>query len=67
MGIQQEALATTAQIEPIIDQNGNVKLQVFASFTMRLQETFNITGPDGPSPANDTVVFYLNFLMKPTN
>jgi len=59
-----ETINTTAQIEPIITEDNQVRLQVYTSFRIRLKERYGIEGPDGPDPAKDTVVFYLNFLME---
>ena len=39
-------------------------LRVSATATLSLANPFGIAGPDGPAPANDTLIFYLNFLMK---
>ncbi|MEM7106053.1 MAG: YceI family protein [Bacteroidota bacterium] len=54
-----------AQLEPILDAEGNPKLQVEASFKLPLKEKFGVDGPDGPVPASETLDFYLNFLMRP--
>lgn len=59
-------LEVTAQIEPILDEAGQPRLQVMASFSLRLKEKYNLDGPDGPAPASDTMQFLLNFLLKPS-
>ncbi|HHG83586.1 MAG TPA: YceI family protein [Bacteroidetes bacterium] len=64
MGIKVP-LDVVAQIEPILNEAGQARLQVFCSFNMRLQQNFGLEGPDGPQPAADTMVFLLNFLLKP--
>lgn len=64
MGIKND-VNTTAQIEPVIDAEGQLFLSVFASFRLRLDDPYKLDRPVGPYPQNDTVIFYLNFLMKP--
>ncbi|MEM9597803.1 MAG: hypothetical protein AAGD06_26285, partial [Acidobacteriota bacterium] len=48
----------------LVAEDGAPRLRVRASFRIRLEDPFGILGPDGPSPANDTLVFYLDFLME---
>ncbi len=55
----------TAQMEPVLDEQGAARLQVYASFSLRLKEKYKLDGPDGPAPSNDTMQFFLNFLLKP--
>jgi hypothetical protein len=64
MGVKAPA-EVTAQVEPVLDEAGAPRLQVFASFTIRLQERYGVKGPDGPADAKDTVNFTLNFLLQP--
>ncbi|MEM7036259.1 MAG: YceI family protein [Bacteroidota bacterium] len=54
-----------AQMEPVLNEAGEPRLQVYATFELRLKERYDIDGPDGPDPAKDTMKFYLNFLLKP--
>lgn len=63
MGIKVP-LSVIAQIEPIITEDGQARLQVYASFNLRLKDNFDLEGPDGPDEAKDTLVFVLNFLLK---
>lgn len=58
-------LDVTAQMEPVLDENGNARLMVNAAFGLRLKEYFGLDGPDGPQPAADSMQFLLNFLLKP--
>jgi hypothetical protein len=58
-------LDVTAQMEPVLDENGAARIQVNAAFSLRLKEPFGLDGPDGPQPAKDTMQFLLNFLLKP--
>jgi len=51
------------EIEPVIGEDGAPRLRVTASFRLPLESPFGIKGPDGPAPANDTLIFYLDFLM----
>lgn len=55
----------TAQIEPVLDENGAPALVVNAAFSLRLKDNFGLDGPDGPQPNADTMNFLLNFLLKP--
>ncbi|MEM9556601.1 MAG: YceI family protein [Acidobacteriota bacterium] len=54
-----------AEVEPVIDVDGEPALRVLASFEIRLLEPFGIKGPPGPAPAADTLRFHLDFLMQP--
>ncbi len=58
-------LDVRAEIEPIVAADGGVRLSVTASFSIRLKDPFQIDGPDGPSPARDTLEFFLQFTMVP--
>lgn len=52
-------------IEPVLEADGTPRLLVRGAFRLRLEEPFGILGPDGPSPAKDTVIVTLDFAMKP--
>jgi hypothetical protein len=39
------------------------KLLVSAQFQLMITDDFKIKGPDGPTPANQTMIFATNFLM----
>ena len=52
------------EIEPVIGEDGAPRLSVSASYQIRLSNPFNIPGPDGPAVAADTLVFFLDFLLK---
>ncbi|MEO1365825.1 MAG: YceI family protein [Acidobacteriota bacterium] len=58
-------LEVRAQLEPVIGEDGDPRLQVQAGFEMRLKSPFGIEGPHGPAPANDTLDFHLNVLLEP--
>jgi len=57
-------LDVPAQIEPIINTDGEARLQVSATFQLPLYSVFKVAGPDGPSPAKDNLQFYMKFLLK---
>ena len=57
-------LEVSGEIEPVIGKDGAPRLRVSVTARIRLADPFKIVGPDGPTPANDTLIFYLNFLMK---
>ena len=58
-------LGVRLQIEPTLGDDGKPRLWVRGSAQLRILEPFGLKGPDGPSPANDTVVLYLDFTMAP--
>jgi len=57
-------LDVPAQIEPLINTEGEARLQVSATFQLPLYSVFKVAGPDGPSPAKDNLQFYMKFLLK---
>ena len=48
--------------EPIVGEDGSARLTMRGSFEIRLTP-FAIDGPDGPSPADDTLVFDFNLIF----
>lgn len=64
MGIKAP-VQVTAQVQPVLDESGQLRLQVNAAFDIHLLETYHVKGPDGPAEARDKVIFTLNFLLKP--
>jgi polyisoprenoid-binding protein YceI len=58
-------IAVNAQAEAMLADDGTPRLDVRATFRLRIGATFGLTGPDGPSPANDTLVFAARFRLKP--
>lgn len=50
-------LAFSAQAEPVLGDDGAPRLEVHATFRLRLADSFGLKGPDGPAPANDTLLF----------
>jgi hypothetical protein len=48
-------LSVTAQAEPTLSEDGSPWLDVRARFVLRIGAAFGLKGPDGPSPANDTL------------
>lgn len=58
-------LDVRAQIEPVVGDDGQPRLWVRAQAQLRIGEAFGLEGPDGPSPARDTVVLVLDFEMVP--
>ncbi len=57
-------LTVPATITPIINADENIRLQVHTTFQLPLFDTFKVAGPDGPSPAKDTLQFYMKFFLK---
>lgn len=58
-------LSVNAQAEAGTDEDGTPRLDVRATFRVRIGETFGLKGPDGPSPANDTLEFLARLDLKP--
>ena len=50
-------LSVNAQVEPVIAEDGTPRLEVHATFRLRIADPFGLKGPDGPAPANDTMLF----------
>ncbi len=59
-------VSVTSQIEPILNEVGEPRLQVYAFFKMPLKEKWNVEGPEGPESASNFLDFHLNFLLKPS-
>lgn len=58
-------LDVVAEITPTLNEAGEPRLQVFATFKLPLKRDFDINGPDGPAEASDFLDYNLNFLLKP--
>lgn len=58
-------LSTTLTLEPVATAEGDVRLRARGRFELRLAEAFGIQGPDGPSPANDTLQFRYDLEYAP--
>lgn len=58
-------LEVPARIEPVLNTEGEIRLQVNTAFQLPLFDAFKVLGPDGPSPAKDTLQFYMKFYLKP--
>lgn len=64
----QIPLTATAQVEPVISNDGSPRLHFRAAAQIRLLGPFGLEGPPlGPMPARDTLIMYLNFLMRPVD
>lgn len=63
LGIET-TLDVPAQIEPVINAEGETRLKVNATFQLPLYEQFKVKGPDGPSPAKDILQFYMQFYLQ---
>lgn len=57
-------VSVSAQAEAGADDDGKPQLDVRATFRVRLASPFGLKGPDGPSPANDTLEFSARFTLK---
>jgi polyisoprenoid-binding protein YceI len=57
-------LSVNAQAEAGTDDDGTPRLDVRATFRVRIGEAFGLKGPDGPSPANDTLEFFARLTLK---
>ncbi|MEO0470133.1 MAG: YceI family protein [Bacteroidota bacterium] len=54
----------SASLIPTLSAAGEPELIVQASFPVNITDNYGIKGPDGPSPANKTILIDLNFIMK---
>jgi len=57
-------LSVSAQAEPGLAEDGTPRLDVRAKFRVRVGAAFGLKGPDGPSPANDTLEFDVRLSLK---
>jgi len=57
-------LSVNAQVEPVIAEDGTPRLEVHATFRLRIADAFGLKGPDGPAPANDTMLFDARLRLK---
>ena len=62
---QSIPIAVNAQAEPVMGEDGAPRLEVRATFRLRIGDPFGLKGPDGPSPANDTLFFDVRLRLKP--
>lgn len=58
------SLSVNAEAEAGTDDAGVPILDVRASFRVRIGAAFGLKGPDGPSPANDTLEFVARFELR---
>jgi len=58
-------LRINAQLLPFMDEQGRLRLLVEARFQLRITRDYQLEGPDGPAPENETMLFNLNFIMQP--
>ena len=61
----QHPIRVNAQLLPFLNEQGNLDLLVEARFQLRINRDYQLEGPDGPAPANETMLFNLNFIMQP--
>lgn len=61
----QAPLRVSGQIEPILNEAGEPRLQVYAAFQLKQYDNYGVKGPDGPEEASHTMDFNLNFLLRP--
>lgn len=54
------------QLEPFIDDNGQIFLHVQSSFDIKnLMETYSIEGPPGPSKSSNNMIVKIDLFLKP--
>ncbi len=58
-------LSVNAQAEPALAEDGSPWLDVRARFVLRIGAAFGLKGPDGPTPANDTLEFAVRLALMP--
>ena len=57
-------LTATMEIEPVLSNKGEPLLIIRGGFEINLND-FMIDGPDGPAPANHTLLFDVNYTLAP--
>ncbi|MBL4650351.1 MAG: YceI family protein [Aureispira sp.] len=58
-------IVATAQFEPFLDENGALRLHIYAQFSINdLKGNYTVAGPDGPAEANNKMLFRVSLLMK---
>ncbi|WMX12515.1 YceI family protein [Aureispira sp. CCB-E] len=58
-------VTATAQFEPFLDENGDLRLHVYTQFAINdLKGSYTVSGPDGPADANNKMLFRASFIMK---
>ena len=58
-------LTVRTTFEPVIDTQGLPRLLLTADWSLRLKGPFGLLGPDGPHPANDTLLLRCNVTLEP--
>lgn len=62
---QTAPITATAQFEPFLDENGALRLHIYAQFSVNdLKGSYTVAGPDGPEEANNKMLFRVSLLMK---
>ncbi|MEO1517878.1 MAG: hypothetical protein AAFV95_22850 [Bacteroidota bacterium] len=64
---KRKPIMVDASFSPLLDEEGQPLMLVQAGFSMNITDDFGIDGPDGPAPANKTVMCNLVFYMKPAS
>ena len=59
-------LSARAFFEPVIGESGSPRLLLTGRFQLSMA-AFSIEGPDGPSPAKDTLILDFRFSMEPAS
>jgi hypothetical protein len=59
------SISATAQFEPFLDENGALRLHIYAQFSVNdLKGSYSVAGPDGPADAKNKMLFRVSLLMK---
>ncbi len=64
-GVEIQLWGVLAELTPYLTPEGDERIDASASFSFTLMDNFNIDGPPGPSPANDTVMVRVHFTLQP--
>ena len=66
-GRKVKVMAPT-EFEPVLDEQDQLRLYVRSFFRLeQLNEVFGLELPPGPKDANNSLIFHLQFLMKPAD
>ncbi len=58
-------LAVPVSIEAFVGGDGRPRVSISGTWSIRLSEPYDITGPDGPKDAADTLVYRCHIILEP--
>ena len=58
-------LEVPVTLEAFVGPDARPRVSIDGRWQIRLQDPFGLSGPDGPEPANDTLVFHCHIVLEP--